>query len=124
MSHLYTDSAPEAIGPYSQARWASNLLYSSGQIALDPKTGEMHNESIESETHQVMKNIEQILTEAKLNWTNLVKASIFLSDMNDFDTVNSIYSSYLSEPYPARETIQVARLPKDARIEISFIAEK
>lgn len=121
---INTSNAPKAIGPYSQAVWAGDLLFLSGQIALCPNTGDFLNSSLEEESHQVMKNIKSILNAAEMDYQNIIKTSIFLKDMNDFVAVNQIYASYLSEPFPARETVEVARLPKDARIEISIIAKK
>ena len=121
---INTSNAPKAIGPYSQAVWAGDLLFLSGQIALCPETGDFLNSSLEEESHQVMKNIKSILNAAEMDYQNIIKTSIFLKDMNDFVAVNQIYASYLSEPFPARETVEVARLPKDARIEISIIAKK
>jgi len=121
---INTSNAPKAIGPYSQAVWAGDLLFLSGQIALCPETCEFLNSSLEEESHQVMKNIKSILNAAEMDYQNIIKTSIFLKDMNDFVAVNQIYASYLSEPFPARETVEVARLPKDARIEISIIAKK
>jgi 2-iminobutanoate/2-iminopropanoate deaminase len=121
---INTKNAPAAIGPYSQAVWAGDMLLMSGQIALNPVTGAMENESLASETHRVMKNIAGILEAAGMDYSNILKASIFIKDMNEFAQINEIYASYLQEPYPARETVEVARLPKDARIEISIIAKK
>ena len=119
---IQTNNAPAAIGPYSQAVLAGNTLYCSGQIAINPSTGTLVLDSIELETHQVMKNILALLVEAKMGFSNIVKTSIFLSDMNQFAQVNEIYSSYLTLPYPARETVQVAKLPKGVNVEISVIA--
>jgi 2-iminobutanoate/2-iminopropanoate deaminase len=121
---INTKNAPSAIGPYNQAVWAGDILLMSGQIALNPETGAMENESLASETHRVMKNIAGILEAAGMDYSNILKASIFIKDMNEFVQINEIYASYLQEPYPARETVEVARLPKDARIEISIIAKK
>jgi 2-iminobutanoate/2-iminopropanoate deaminase len=121
---INTKNAPSAIGPYSQAVWAGDMLLMSGQIALNPETGVMENESLASETHRVMKNIAGILEAAGMDYSHILKASIFIKDMNEFAQINEIYASYLQEPYPARETVEVARLPKDARIEISIIAKK
>ena len=115
-------NAPEPVGPYSQAILHGNTLYSSGQIAIDPKTNSLVLDSIEKETHQVMKNIEAILAAAKMNWDNVIKCSIFLSDMNNFSEINEIYASYFTNSYPARETVEVACLPKNVNVEISFIA--
>ncbi len=121
---INTTNAPAAIGPYSQAVWAGDLLYTSGQVALIPDSGEMDNESLESETHRVMKNLAALLAEAGLGFEHVIKASIFIKDMNDFAKINEIYASYLKQPYPARETVEVARLPKDAKIEISVVAKR
>lgn len=121
---ISTKKASAAIGPYSQGVWAGDLLYTSGQVALIPETGEMDNQSLETETHRVMKNLSALLDEAGLSFNDVIKASIFIKDMNDFGKINEIYAAYLQEPYPARETVEVARLPKDARIEISIVAKK
>jgi 2-iminobutanoate/2-iminopropanoate deaminase len=119
-----TVNAPAAIGPYSQANFANGVLYISGQIPVDPTTGKLV-EGIEKETHQVMKNLEAILTEAGMTFKNVVKASIFLKSMDDFAVMNDIYASYLdAESYPARETVQVSCLPKNVDIEISMIAHQ
>lgn len=121
---INTNKAPAAIGPYSQGVWAGDLLFTSGQVALIPETGEMDNQSIETETHRVMKNLKALLEAAGLSFNNVIKVGIFIKDMNDFAKINEIYASYLQEPYPARETVEVARLPKDARIEISLVAKR
>jgi len=119
-----TVNAPAAIGPYSQANLANGVLYISGQIPVDPATGKLV-EGIEKETHQVMKNLEAILTEAGMTFKNVVKASIFLKSMDDFAVMNDIYASYLdAESFPARETVQVSCLPKNVDIEISMIAHQ
>ncbi len=121
---INTVNAPAAIGPYSQANMANGVLYISGQIPVDPATGKLV-EGIEKETHQVMKNLEAILTEAGMTFKNVVKATIFLKSMDDFAVMNDIYASYLdSESYPARETVQVSCLPKNVDIEISMIAHQ
>ena len=121
---ISTSEAPAAIGPYSQANFANGILYISGQIPLNPQTGKLE-EGIEKETHQVMKNLEAILTEAGLTFKNVVKATIFLKNMDDFVVMNDIYASYLDpESYPARETVQVSCLPKNVDIEISMIAHQ
>ena len=121
---ISTSEAPAAIGPYSQANFANGILYISGQIPLNPQTGKLE-EGIEKETHQVMKNLEAILTEAGLTFKNVVKATIFLKNMDDFAVMNDIYASYLDpENYPARETVQVSCLPKNVDIEISMIAHQ
>lgn len=121
MQAIKTVNAPEPIGPYSQAVIANGLLFVSGQIGIDPTTGEMHID-LELQARQVMENIKAILTEAKLDFSKVVKSSIFLMDMNHFSVVNMIYGSYFSNPYPARETVQVAALPKNALVEISVVA--
>jgi len=119
---INTNNAPSAIGPYSQANFANGILYISGQIPADPATGKLV-EGIEKETHQVMKNLQAILTEAGLTFSHVVKATIFLKNMDDFAAMNEIYASYLDpSAYPARETVQVSCLPKNVDIEISMIA--
>ena len=121
---ISTTNAPAAIGPYSQANFANGILYISGQIPLNSETGKLE-EGITKATHQVMKNVEAILTEAGLTFKNVVKATIFLKNMDDFAVMNDIYASYLdSESYPARETVQVSCLPKNVDIEISMIAHQ
>ncbi|KIC65025.1 RidA family protein [Chryseobacterium taiwanense] len=121
---INTVNAPAAIGPYSQANFANGVLYISGQIPVDPATGKLV-EGIEKETHQVMKNLEAILTEAGMTFKNVVKATIFLKSMDDFAVMNDIYASYLdADSYPARETVQVSCLPKNVDIEISMIAHQ
>lgn len=120
----FTENAPAPIGPYSQAVAYNGVLFVSGQIAIDPDTGKMITGDIEKETERVMLNLKAVLAAAGCNFDHVIKASIFLKDMEDFATVNRIYGSYLKEDghYPARETVQVARLPKDANVEISVVA--
>ena len=118
---ISTKKAPAAIGPYSQAVAIGNLLFTSGQIAIDPNTGELNMDTINAETHQVMKNLEAVLNEAGGSFAQVVKTTIFLKDMNDFLEVNEIYASYFNTEFPARETVQVAKLPKDVNVEISMI---
>lgn len=121
---INTVNAPAAIGPYSQANFANGILYISGQIPTDPATGKLV-EGIEKETHQVMKNLQAILTEAGMTFKNVVKATIFLKSMDDFAVMNDIYASYLdASAFPARETVQVSCLPKNVDIEISMIAHQ
>lgn len=121
---ISTTNAPAAIGPYSQANFANGILYISGQIPVNPETGKLV-EGIEKETHQVMKNLEAILTESGMTFKNVVKATIFLKNMDDFAVMNDIYASYLdADSYPARETVQVSCLPKNVDIEISMIAHQ
>ena len=120
---ITTHKAPAPIGPYSQAVLTGNMLYTSGQIAINPESGALILDSIQNETHQVMQNIQAILEAAKMTFDNVIKTSIFISDMNDFSEINTIYGSYFDETNaPARETVQVARLPKDVNVEISVIA--
>lgn len=121
---IYSENAPAPIGPYSQAILAGGTLYVSGQIAIDPASGALINDSIENETTQVMKNLEAVLKAAGMTFQNIVKTTIFLKDMNSFSTVNSIYAQSFQENPPARETVEVSRLPKDVRVEISCIAIK
>ena len=117
-----TPSAPAAIGPYSQAIRAGHLLFLSGQIPLDPATGKLVEGGVEAQTVQVFKNIEAILKAGGTSFDGVVSATVYLADMNDFATVNDIYATYFSSPAPARATVQVARLPKDCRVEIQVIA--
>ena len=119
---IQSDQAPSPIGPYSQAVIAGNMLYVSGQIALHPETGELVMSNLEAETRQVMDNIRAILEQASISFDAIVKSSIFLSDMAHFARVNEVYSSFFTGNYPARETIQVAGLPKNVNVEISVIA--
>lgn len=118
----YTPHAPAPIGPYSQAVESNGMLYVSGQIPLNPSTGELEQGGIEAETHQVMANIRAILESGGLGFDNIVKSSIFLKSMDDFPVVNAAYGTYFTQDPPARETVQVAKLPKDVNIEISVIA--
>jgi 2-iminobutanoate/2-iminopropanoate deaminase len=119
-----TDNAPQAIGPYSQAVQYGDLLFVSGQIAIDPKTGNIIEGGIEAQTEQVLKNISAIIAEASMSLQNTVKCTCFLKDMNDFVAFNSVYESFFSESPPARETVEVARLPKDVLVEVSAICGK
>jgi len=121
---IYSNQAPDPIGPYSQAVVYGNMLYASGQIALHPKTGELIMDTIENETEQVMQNIKAILDAAGFDFQDVLKCSIFLSDMNNFARVNAIYGKYFSANPPARETVQVSCLPKNVNVEISIIAAK
>jgi 2-iminobutanoate/2-iminopropanoate deaminase len=119
---IYTENAPEPIGPYSQAILSGQTLYISGQIAINPQSGNLISDSIENETHQVMKNIGAILDAAGTDYSNVVKCSIFVSDMNDFSAINGVYGSYFDANPPARETVEVSTLPKHVNVEISCIA--
>ena len=118
-----TPSAPAAIGPYSQAIKAGNLLFLSGQIPLDPATGNLVEGDVEAQTRQVFANIGAILEAAGASFDAVVSATVYLADMNDFGKVNEIYATYFSSPAPARATVQVARLPRDCRVEIQVIAQ-
>ena len=117
-----SESAPKAIGPYSQAIRAGSLLFVSGQIPLDPATGAMVDGDITAQTRRVFANLQAILEAAGASFDHVVRTTIYLADMNDFGTVNEIYATYFSSPAPARATVQAARLPKDARVEIDLIA--
>lgn len=120
---IFTENAPAPIGPYNQAVLKGNTLYTSGQIAIDPKTGELVTATIEVETEQVMQNMKAVLEAAGMTFDNVVKTTIFIMDMNDFAKINTVYGSYFNETTaPARETVQVACLPKNVNVEISMIA--
>lgn len=120
---IFTEKAPAPIGPYNQAVLTGNTLYTSGQIAINPATGELVTDSIETETKQVMENLKAVLEAANMTFENVIKSTIFISDMNDFTAINSIYGVYFNEKSaPARETVQVAGLPKNVNVEISMIA--
>jgi 2-iminobutanoate/2-iminopropanoate deaminase len=119
---IQTNHAPAPIGPYNQAIRAGNLLFVSGQVALIPGSNELVNTDISAETHQVLKNLEAILAEAGMDFSNIVKTTIFLSDMDLFGKVNEIYAQYFKNGFPARETVAVKGLPKNANVEISVIA--
>lgn len=121
MKPVFTDTAPAAIGPYSQAMIAGDFVFASGAIGIDPQTGEVV-EGIEKQTRQVMENLKAVLAEAGTDFSKVVKFTIYLDSMEDFATVNEIYGSYLEEPYPARVTVEVSRLPKDVLVEIDAIA--
>lgn len=121
---ILTTNAPAPIGPYSQAVKVGNTLYVSGQIPLNAQTGQLENENIEAETTCVMKNIEAVLTAAGFEFSDVVKSTIFITDMNQFGKINTVYGSYFTLNPPARETVQVTRLPKDVNVEISVIAVK
>ncbi len=121
---ISTKNAPAAIGPYSQAILNNNTLYCSGQIAINPETGSLVMENISKETTQVMKNIEAVLEAAEMDFSNVVKCSIFMKSMKDYATINTVYNQYFKNNFPAREAIQVSELPKNANLEISVIAIK
>ena len=122
---ITSKNAPAPIGPYNQAVLKGNMLYTSGQIAINPVSGELVLDDIKSETKQVMENLKAVLKAANMNFSNVLKASIFISDMNNFSQINEVYGSYFDDATaPARETVQVACLPKNVNIEISVIASK
>jgi 2-iminobutanoate/2-iminopropanoate deaminase len=120
---IFTKGAPSPIGPYNQAVLSGNTLYISGQIAIDQKTGELIIDSIKQETQLVMENLKAVLKEAGMTFENVIKSTIFISDMNNFSEINNVYASYFNkDTAPARETVEVSRLPKFVNIEISMIA--
>jgi 2-iminobutanoate/2-iminopropanoate deaminase len=121
---VYSANAPEPIGPYSQAIKAGNMLFLSGQVAIQRSSGQVITGNIQEETQQVMKNLEEVLKAAGYDFSHVVKSTIFLSDMNNFPKVNEVYGSYFTNQPPARETVEVSRLPKDVNVEISCIAVK
>lgn len=122
---IYTENAPAPIGPYNQAVLVGNTLYTSGQIALNPQTMELVLDDIETETKQVMENMKAVLAAAEMTFENVIKTSVFIMNMEDFSRINAVYGAYLNEATaPARETVQVACLPKNVNIEISMIAIK
>ncbi len=121
---IQTTNAPEPIGPYNQAILAGNLLFISGQVAIVPVTGEISNANIQDETHQVMHNLKAVLQEVGCDFSNVVKTTIFLSDMGLFSEVNEVYGKYFEGDFPARETVAVKGLPKNVNVEISMIAAK
>ena len=120
---IFTENAPKAIGPYSQAVFSNDTLYCSGQIALD-KNGILNNQNISDEINQILENLNAILKQVNMDFSNVVKSTIFLKNMNDFNIVNEIYGKFFDTNPPARETVEVSRLPKDVNIEISIIACK
>jgi len=121
---IFTKEAPAPIGPYSQAVLAGDTLYVSGQIALDSESGELINENITEETHAVMKNLEAVLRAAGFSFSDVVKCTIFIKSMDEFGTINEAYAQYFKENPPARETVEVSKLPKNVNVEISCIAVK
>lgn len=122
---IKTSHAPAPIGPYNQAVLTGNTLYTSGQIAIDPKTNELVTDDLEKETHLVMQNLKAVLEAAEMTFENVIKTSIFISDMNSFQQINKVYATYFDEETaPARETVEVANLPKFVNVEISAIAVK
>lgn len=123
VKEIHTNQAPEAIGPYSQAIKAGEFIYVSGQIGVNPKTGDVV-QGMEEQTHQVLKNIQAILTEAETDFSRVVKFTIYLTSIDDFAVVNDIYGSYLKKPYPARATVEVSRLPKGVQVEMDVIVHQ
>ena len=121
---ITTVNAPSPIGPYNQAVLSGNMLFISGQICIDPPTGELKNKDIQEETHQVMHNLKAILQEAGMDFSHVVKTSIFITDMHQFGEINAVYGKYFEAEFPARETVQVSALPKFVNVEISMIAVK
>lgn len=119
---IKTDNAPAPIGPYNQAILAGDTLYISGQVCIDPATGELRNKDIQEETQQVMKNLEAVLKAAGLGFDQVVKTTIFITDMHRFAEINAVYGQYFTDYFPARETVQVSALPKFVNVEISMIA--
>lgn len=119
---ISTENAPGAIGPYSQAVKTSGMVFCSGQIPIDPSTGDFVSEDVAEQTEQVLKNLSAVLEAAGTSLNNVVKTTVFLADMNDFAQMNEVYTKYFSENKPARATVQAARLPRDARVEIECIA--
>jgi 2-iminobutanoate/2-iminopropanoate deaminase len=119
---INTSSAPAPIGPYNQAILNGNMLFISGQVCIEPSTGELKNKDIQQETHQVMHNLRAILTAAGMTFNNVVKTTIFITDMNRFSEINEVYGKYFDGTFPARETVQVSALPKFVNVEISMIA--
>ncbi|HEY2722967.1 MAG TPA: RidA family protein [Chitinophagaceae bacterium] len=121
---ITTKEAPAPIGPYNQAIRVGNMLFISGQVCIDPATGELKNKNLQEETDQVMHNLKAILQEAGMDFENVVKTTIFITDMNRFSELNEVYGKYFTDKFPARETVQVSALPKFVNVEISMIAVK
>ncbi len=121
---INTPDAPAPIGPYNQAILQGDTLYISGQICLDPHTGDLKNKDIQEETHRVLQNLKAILQAAGMNFNNVVKTTIFITDMNRFSEINEVYGKYFDSDFPARETVQVSALPKFVNVEISMIASR
>ena len=119
-----TEAAPKAIGPYSQAVWAGDLLFCSGQTPIDPATGTVASDNVTEQAHQTIKNVRAILEAAGLTLDNVVKATVFIKNMNDFAAINEVYASYFQKPYPARSCVEVARLPRDVLVEIEVVASR
>jgi len=122
-SVIKTTQAPAAIGPYSQGIKAGSMIFASGQIPLDPQSGQLIGADVAAQAEQVLKNLKAVLTAGGADFEHVVKTTIFLKDMNDFATVNDVYAKHFKEPFPARSTVEVARLPRDVRVEIEAIAK-
>ncbi|ERJ76254.1 RidA family protein [Streptococcus sobrinus] len=122
MKIFHTDKAPKALGPYVQAKQAGDLLFASGQVPLSPETGQVVGTSIEEQTQQVLKNIKAILEAAGTDFDHVVKTTCFLSDINDFAAFNEVYATAFKEEFPARSCVEVARLPKDVKVEVEVVA--
>lgn len=123
MKVIQTNNAPAAVGPYSQAVELGNLVFASGQIALDPATGKLA-EGIEAQAHQALKNAQAVIAASGAKWENVVKTTVFITNVDDFAKVNEIYATYFKQPYPARSCVEISRLPKGALIEVEVIAAK
>lgn len=123
MKVIQTNDAPAAVGPYSQAIELDSLVFASGQIALDPKTGELA-QGIEAQAHQALKNAQAVIKASGALWENVIKTTVFITNIDDFGKVNEIYATYFDKPYPARSCVEVSRLPKGALIEVEVIAKK
>lgn len=121
MESIFTDNAPKAIGPYSQAVQAGPFMFVSGQVPINPKTGKVESEEITAQTKQVMANLQAILAKAGTGFDKVAKTTIFLKDLNDFVAVNEIYGAFFKEPYPARATVEVSKLPLDVKVEIEMV---
>ncbi len=121
---INTQNAPAPIGPYNQAIMVQNTIYISGQVCIDPATGNLKNKDVQEETHQVMQNLKAVLEAAGMDFSHVVKTTIFITDMNRFSEVNEVYGSYFTGNFPARETVQVSALPRFVNVEISMIAVK
>ncbi len=121
---IKTGKAPQSIGPFSQAIEAHGFVFASGQIALDPKTGELNSGSIEEQTRLVLNNLKAVFEAAEISLDNVVKCNVYLQDMNDYSGMNAVYGEFFNSPFPARAAVQVARLPKDVKVEIEAIAVK
>lgn len=121
---ISTDKAPSAIGPYSQAVWAGDFLFASGQVPVDPATGDLVSQDVQEQAHQALKNVRSILEAAGLTMDHVVKATVFIKNMDNFGKINEVYAQYFSTPYPARSCVEVARLPRDVQVEVEVVAKK